>query len=367
MSTKSFNSADELFADMVKPAEETAPETTQEVITEDAPTEEVTEEVENSNQQETEETSSQEEVTETTATEETSSEESTEEEEVISDWDEEVVDNTETADYSFLDKVLDKEIKSKEDIVNEVTSLKQQVSELEQRKASIDEFDNVPDDLKQAVKVAMESGDYLEYLNISSVDYKSLDPAELYKAQARNYFPEGEDGQNQFEDYLLSIGDVEVKMRGQQLQNQLVTEQEASKVNYLNQAKAKKEAKLKELKDATSKLEQITFAGQKFKVSQAQRNRVFEDISSGQLMQNMFGDGKGGFDYNKMASLYFTARNMDKLEKHVSSSIRNKTKREILDETSNTVIKKPSTKPNASSEQKTPMDQFFTELKNRKR
>jgi hypothetical protein len=256
--------------------------------------------------------------------------------EVWSDWDatpevatptEPVVPTPQVQNEIFveLSKALGATITSKDDVIK--------LLEVEKQKTIPD---NIPAELKKAVELASKGADYLEYLKVNTVDYSKADPVELYE----NYIidslsdEQGQVDEEKVNSYLDSLSDVQKELEGKRLQRQLIVEQQRRTVELEQSAIRAREKHDADLKAALRGFAEIDG----FKVDDNHRRELFDWISSGGIMKDLFYGQDGSFDPIKAAKVAFRNKYYDKLDSYHKTKIRNATKREILKDITNQEI-----------------------------
>jgi hypothetical protein len=236
--------------------------------------------------------------------------------------------------YTDLSKALGVEIKSQEDLVKAWNA--------EKEKTRLPE--NIPSELKKAIELASKGVDYLEYLKVNTVDYGKADPVELYEDYLIDQFTDekGEVDADKVDEYLESLSDKDKTIRGKELQRQLVYAQAQRSAQLEQEAQAQREKHDTELKAALRSMAEVD----KFKVSDTHRRELFDWISSGKIMKDLFYDEAGQFDAVKVAKIAFRNKYYDKLDAYQKTLIRNSTKREVLSDITNQQITTP---PRAAS------------------
>lgn len=252
-------------------------------------------------------------------------------------------------DYSALSNDLGFAVTSKDDVVSRFQELNKTVETLKTEAESADA--SVPDDLKEAMKLAKDGGDYLEYLKISSVDYDNINEVELFEYEVAQIFTDskGNVDSEGLEEYLDGLSDVDKKLKGRELKNQYKQKQEAKLQVIAQEAARKKATADAALKKAVDSIK--TVAG--FKVSPNQKANLVNDISSGKMVQSLFYDKAGNYDFNKIAENYFKIQNFDKIQNFYKQRVKTSTKREILQETTNSNVNTRHSIPNAKPSAKT--------------
>ena len=233
--------------------------------------------------------------------------------------------------YNDLSKALGQEVKSTEDLV--------QLFKAESVKAKAWQ-DSLPSELKKAIDLASKGGDYLEYLKVNTVDYSSADPVELYEDYVIDSAADkdGNVDSEKVNEYLNGLDDFEKRLRGQDLQRRLVAEQKRRSVEIEQEAVRTKEKYDTELKSVLRGFNEIDG----FKVDDNHRRELFEWISSGGIMKDLFYTADGQFDAAKAAKVAFRNKYYDKLDTYHKTKIRNATKREVLKDITNQQMTTPS-------------------------
>lgn len=190
-------------------------------------------------------------------------------------------------------------------------------------------LEGIPEHLKEAVNFAKTGGDYLELLNISAIDYSKVDPRVMVENQLIElgmFVKDGAVDEEGMSEYLDSLPEGDILVRGTQLIHERVNEQDTRKQTLINaQASAKMEAD-KALKASIEKT--VDVAG--FKLNDTHRTTLFNEISGGEMLSSMFYDSNQNYDYDKMVSNYFKVKYFDKIQAFYKTKISNDTKREII-------------------------------------
>lgn len=270
-------------------------------------------------------------------------------------------DDSETADtpaydFSKLGNVLGKEINSEEEFVNSVQSLQAKVKELE---TSASQIDDIPTELMKAVQIAKQGGDYKTALQVNSVDYSNADPVEVFENYVIDQLSDenGQVDEAQLESYLDSMSDVEKHLKGKELISTYQREQQT--INQrIEQEAAERQAKAEEaIKSAVNSKERI--AG--FKLKPEHKQDLVNSISSGQMVKDLFYGKDGQYDFGKMAEAYFIVKNFDKIQKVYENKIKNGTKKEILENTTNTQLDRTKHQTNPDTKAN-PIDAYMAQL-----
>lgn len=173
-------------------------------------------------------------------------------------------------DFSDIAKELSLgEIKTKDEFIKAAQELKLKATSLGE----------LPSDLSKAVEIAKLGGNYLEYLNISVVDWEGQDPVVLYENYVIDRFTtkDGMVDSTKVDKFLDNLSEEEKELRGRELQNQYVgiQQQQKQRIEYdARQTKANFERGLKQAMDSVDNI-----AG--FKLSPNHKTEIFNEILSG--------------------------------------------------------------------------------------
>lgn len=252
------------------------------------------------------------------------------------EWDEtnteEVIeDKPKEFDYSNLAKDLGFESTTRDGIIAEVKAIK------EEKAQSTELVAGLPDNLAKAIEIAQLDGDYLQYLGVTSVDYNKVDNMTLVQDQFTKYLTDanGNVDVEKLAEALEGLTDLDIEMRGNELKSQYIAQQEQFKNNVQREAQ---DAKLKadvELKSALAKTDNI----RDLKLNGTHKKDLYDSISSGKMVQDLFYGSDGQMDYEKVVKVVFDAKYGDKVDKYLKQRITTATKKEMLDKLSNVQIK----------------------------
>jgi len=252
------------------------------------------------------------------------------------------------------------EIKTKDEFIsklkNEFTTLKSKDFEVSKV------LEDVPATLAEAVMIAKEGGDYLEYLNIGKVDYSIYSDKDLVANSIANYFldEEGKVNEDELNDYVESLPEKQVQIEADKIRKQLDFNKLNVKNKILSDATKKKELRLKEITEAVNKTESISG----YKLNPYHKQKMITEFEKDNVIKALFyTDGK--FDASKAIDTYFKVSNWDKIENFRKNKIRNETKKMIVDEMSNIDIDTRDRTP-APSAKVHPMDNWIGSLKKTK-
>lgn len=242
-------------------------------------------------------------------------------------------------DYTELGKALGfEDVKSKDDLVKKTSEITSKMRELEAKADA--PFSGVPDALKEAVEIAKQGGDYESLLRLKQVDYTKFDPIDVFQNSVLRHFtsPDGTTNQEKVDEFLDKYTDDQMAWEGNKLIQQYQQAQEAKMSEIKDQAAQRKEANDKRLREVLDKTEEI----KGFQLKPDIKARLYNDISSGRLMQKMFYNDKGDFDYKKIVENAFKAEYFDSITNYLSKKSKNEGKKEIINDLTNADIKKPA-------------------------
>jgi hypothetical protein len=278
--------------------------------------------------------------------------------------------NAPTIDYSKLGSALKLEgIKSESDIVSKFNELQTKLQEVESKKAAT--LEGLPDELKEVIDLAKSGVDWRSYLGASTVDWKKVDPIDLFESEFeksphyRN--PDGTINQDLLNTDLDSIPDAQKAFEGNRMINQKLNEQQYLKNQQAEQARVRKEQSDRALIEATKSLSEIlpeSQFGVKFEAKHS--DYLFKGISSGELLQKHFMSPNGGYDMKKVARTIALAEYGDKMIKFQAEKAKVSAKKEILSSTQNVQLEssKTSVAPDDGSEAKVSITDKFTKFMN---
>lgn len=195
---------------------------------------------------------------------------------------------------------------------------------VEKYKQKAEVFDKVPETLSKALEIAKDGGDYLEYLNVSVVDWSKEDPITLYENYVIDQYTDPQTKTVDVErvDKLLDrIEDDEKELRGKDLQRQYINFQAQRKAGIEFEARQTKQRFEQSLKQAVDGIDNI--AG--FKLTPAHKTELYNFVLSGQDLKP-----------NDLQARVVDAglkKYWSKMDTFRKSQIKNATKRELLEQT----------------------------------
>jgi hypothetical protein len=151
-------------------------------------------------------------------------------------------------------------------------------------------------------------------------------------------------------------------MRGSEIKQNLTAQQDTFKVNVEREAQAARLEADTNLKAALDTMQER----RGMKLNGTHKKKLYDSISSGQMVQDLFYGKDGKMDYNKVAKIVFDATYGDKVDNFLKQRITTSTKKELLDRLSNKQIEpKAGDLPNVSGKPKTAQAQFADSLAGR--
>lgn len=244
------------------------------------------------------------------------------------------------------------EVKSKDEFVSKVNELKK-IQELQK---------NLPSDLVEALAVAKDGGDYKEFLGISSVNYDEFSNRELVEASVEKYFKR-EDGsidEERLVEFVDSKSPEEINMMGDQVRENLKLKQ-AQKVDTFKQRLTEKKSQIdNKLKSYISSLSSV--AG--VKVSDAEKDVLYREISSGEIYKRSFTDDSGERSPEKEVQNYFKIKYFDKILQLAKTSSAKEGKKDVIKKLTNSNVKqtRPSTKVAGNQSTPSALDLYIKSL-----
>jgi hypothetical protein len=259
--------------------------------------------------------------------------------------------------FSELGKVLGLEkVESKEALVKALENYK---LEVEKAKSGIDKAQIRPELLK-AIELDQKGGDYKEFLGLSTVDYAKADPVELYEDYVIDRMADanGTVDTDKVNDFLDGLSDTDKKLRGLELQRQLINEQQRRVSEIELDATRKREESDTKLRSALGGLSEVDG----FKVDDKHRREVFDWVSSGKIMRDLFYGSDGNLDPAKVAKIAFRNLYHERLDAYQKSKIRNTVKRELINDISNPQITSPAKPVNPTPKTGYDISDYITAL-----
>jgi len=282
-----------------------------------------------------------------------------EEDNVISDWDitSEEADAPADFDFKSLASEVGFEAESKDDFVNKVNEIKAKAD-------APDPMANVPDNLREAIKIANQDGNYLEYLGVTSVDYDAVPDLDVVQSHYSQMFakPDGSVDQDMLEMKMDGMTDADIQVEGRTLKAQYKSQQDSRKAQIEADTTRNREQADKSLRVALDLVKEQNG----FKYSPSNKKQLYDGITSGNMISEMFHGDDGKMDYNKVIKAYSNHKFGDKQIQYLKQQISTKATKKVLDKLSNKQIEPKVGLPDATpKKEKTGQQKVAEELKER--
>lgn len=257
------------------------------------------------------------------------------------------VPTTVLPDFSEIAKVLNLgEGKSKDEVIRAAQELKQKAESI----------GTLPEDLAKAVEIANIGGNYLEYLNVTSVDWAKEDPIVLYENYIIDRFSDEQGNVNtdKVDSLLDKMDENEKELRGRELQSQYIMLQKQQKQNIESQAMQKKAQFEQSVKSALDAFDNV--AG--FKLSPSHKAELYKEIVSGNDLRHN--------DLKSRVEMAALRKYWSKMDEYRKTQIKNATLRQTLEEATFPKLNSsssPAAPTNASN--KYGIDDYVKELEQR--
>jgi len=262
-------------------------------------------------------------------------------EDVFDDWDddpaEEPVDEPPvTPQINYQDMATSLDITSEKPITNE-EEFKAAVNAKIKAAEEKDFLEGVPTELREAVDIAKQGGDYVGYLSEKEVDYNDFSADEFLAMGFQRYFknPDGTINDDKLQEYIDNLDPVTKQMQADNIKATLEAKQQARLEGISERAKDRKIKEAARAKETVSKMSSIA----NLKLSDKHKEEIVNIITSGQLNKVVFGEKNGELDYEQVAAAVFNKLYGDKIISVNSQRVRNGTKRAMLDSMSNKNVK----------------------------
>jgi hypothetical protein len=246
-------------------------------------------------------------------------------------------------DYSKLGKSIGFEnITSEDQLISKVKSLQTLL-------------DGAPDNLKKALELSKQGGDYLSYLGVHSVDYTSIDPVELFKSDLYNRVkmlnPNApkEALDDQFTEALGSLSPIQQRLEGLRLQQGFVDRQKHDAIRIEREAIERKVKADTHVKSSIDKMEEV----RGFKLKPHHKAAMYEYITSGELQKDLFSNES--YNYEALAEIAFERKYGKKANDYLWKQAKKTTTKELVKELTNPQIEKPAARVETKSEEISPI------------
>lgn len=261
---------------------------------------------------------------------------------VIEDWDldpePEDGDSDPVFDYSVLSQEIGIEADTKEDLVSKLNAIKDENKKLKE------DLVNKPEE------------------NLNQVDYSKVNPKEFFIEASKELFVD-ENGTVDTDALTAFIDEQDpnmVNMQGNIIKKQYVQAQNDQLAREQVLAEQQRVQADTSLKSAIKEFD--TFNG--FKVKDNHKDQLYQDISTGKAMKEMFYTKDGEYDMSKVVKAYFYYKNGEKLEAYRSQRSKNSAMRNILDGSTNADLNNNGTlaTPDTAHAKDTPFEEFAKSL-----
>lgn len=266
---------------------------------------------------------------------------------------------TKSLDWSKLsvDLGLETPVKSFDDLRS---ALKQVVDENKALKER--GVENLPAELKEAIEVARQGGDFYTYLGLVQEDYKSIPPEELFEEKVAELFynEDGSFNETEFNEYIESIPLADRKFRGLQIRNELIRLQEEAKRAYKQRIDAQKFENLRKLEASLNNFSKVG----NFEVTPKAKKQLYSDLASGKFYQELGISTDGNHNWDRLLEAYFKFKYFEPIQKFTAIEARKAKTRQDLDGLSNSTVKRPGSvgNPVQTKQQPSGADLYIHEL-----
>jgi hypothetical protein len=211
------------------------------------------------------------------------------------------------------------------------------VSHVEQLRSSPNDEGSVfsNEALKQANEIAKSGGDWRGYLSTESANYKQIADKDLVIQELQNVMGKSEDFDA--EDYVDGMSDAEIRIKGAEIRQRLERQDEVKRQEIIQETTQRKAMIDTGIKDALSRVDDV--AG--FRVSDNHKSEIFDGLTSGKLIRDMFYTDNGQPDYGKMVDSAFKALYFDKVVGYLKTASANDGKRQVLKNLQNVDLSQP--------------------------
>lgn len=282
----------------------------------------------------------------------------------IEAWDEgESVEGDTTPDVNFQELGKDlgvDDVKSRDEFISKFN---EKVSSLEQKVEELSEMaipEDLPEQLREAIEMSKEGGDYLSYLQVNSVNYDAIGDVDLLANSIAGYFEkDGAVDSEALEVHLDSLTDDQIRIEAAKIRENGKKHQENQKNAMIAKVREKKEKITNEVSGALSRFE--NFSG--FKVLPHQKAFLKSSFDKDQAIQAiMYTNGQ--FDADKAVRSLFRVKYGEQMDNYLKTKIKNQTKKEIIENVSNVEVQRPSSPPAVAPEEpKSALDNWVNRLK----
>jgi hypothetical protein len=226
-------------------------------------------------------------------------------------------------------------VKDETSAIEYINTLKAELEQLS--KSTLPE--TLPKELKEAIEIANNGGDFRTYLEIADIDYAAEDPVALFEDEVAELFYE-QDGsfrQEEFDEYINSISEPDKLLRGRQIQRELISLQEQKKNEIRQRAAMEKAENLRRLETSLNNFNKVG----NYNVTPKVKKQMFSDLSTGKFMDDLGLSTNGSHNWDKLLNNYFKAKYFDAIQQFNEQRAVTQDRRSTLEELTN-----PSNKQN---------------------
>jgi hypothetical protein len=260
------------------------------------------------------------------------------ESDVISDWDtpsEEATKSTEF-DFTSLASEVGFEADSKEAFLR-------QIEEVKAKAETPDVIATLPETLQKAIEIASQDGNYLDFLKVTSVNYDAVANLDIVTAHFNQLFTNanGMVDADSVELNMDSLTDAQIEAKGMELKAQYKGQQDqrASAIEAeTTQNRAEADKQLKSVLDGLTE-------HRGFKYSPSHKKQLYDGITTGNMIAEMFHGNDGKMDMTKVVNSYSDFKFGEQQNKYLRQQIETKATKKVLDRISNKSIETKSGLP----------------------
>lgn len=238
-----------------------------------------------------------------------------------------------------------------------VTTKEELITRVSESKAQKGQPTALPTDLAKAVEIASQGGNYLEYLQVSSVDWSKQDPLTLYENWVFDNLVQKGKTAEEIDAYLDRVDDLDKEMRGVELRNQLVTNQLQRKQSIEHQTQVAQQQFEVSTQKALSQIDDVYG----FKLSALQKDSIMRDFTHSPLGRILVSQTNG--DFKEALVGMFNLKYGSKIDNFRRQQIKNATKRDLLNEMTNAKITPPGSQPAQPSATIPAINAYLEQLK----
>lgn len=259
---------------------------------------------------------------------------------------------TSGVDIKKIGSALNLEVTNEDEFVKTVSEKMSKLKQLEE--ASANQFQGVPEHLKETIEIAKKGGDWQSFIGNSILDPSQLDPIDLFEREYersnvhRFKQADGTIDYEKLDEEIDSIADGVKSMQGTSLKQQLIRQQHDRKQAILTDASKTQDRFNKELAEAAKELPQY-FPKEEWGVSVEAKHAsaVIDGIATGKLIKKHLGDidqaTLAKLDGKKIAKAIFLLEAGKNIAQHQYKQGIVAGKRELLDKVQNPQINAPGT------------------------